>query len=59
MAERHDDRVDRHDERIDDLEVTDADARDVAGGKEANPLRHGRRKNVHASGVRRLDKKES
>jgi hypothetical protein len=50
--ERQDDRVervDRQDERVEDLAISQDEASDVHGGKEANPLRHGRKKNIRGA----------
>jgi hypothetical protein len=53
--ERHDekvDRVDRQDERVEDLQISDAEARDVAGGAH----RKGRKKNIQSAGIRQAKK---
>jgi hypothetical protein len=58
MTERHDERVDRvdqRDERIDDLEVSESEARDVAGGKHRPK---GVRRQSKEAGIR-YSKKES
>jgi hypothetical protein len=50
--ERQDDRVERverQDERVEDLELSQGEARDVTGGKIANPLRHGKKKNIRGA----------
>ncbi len=57
-----DQKVERQDERVEDLEVRGDDARQIAGGREANPFRSGIRRGVRygkAAASRFNGKKES